>query len=285
MPRFFHVDDEPTYRSLVRVVLGESDDYEFVGEASDGAEAIAEAPAAKPDLILLDIHMPGMNGLEALPRLREALPDAKIVALTTVWRHSFAQHFRTLGGDAFLEKPRNVMRLREMLDAVLANRPDPLDVAEEMFHTWWAGERERSWAAFTDDASFQLLDGPQVVGVDAMRAHLDQLPEENRRGTARAVKMSAVGDQVVIEATAERPLGEVRERFPIAWTLHVTDEGRIDSIRAFRSWSRARREAGLVENVEPTAERELGLGAGWLFAVVQRLRHRSAARAAVPAPA
>src|SRR3954453_22669245 len=102
MPRVFHADDEPTYRSLVRVVLSEADaDYEFVGEATDGAEAIELAPAARPDLILLDIHMPGMNGLEALPRLRELLPDAKIVALSTGWGHSFAPHFRTLGGDAF----------------------------------------------------------------------------------------------------------------------------------------------------------------------------------------
>src|SRR3954469_9505228 len=137
MPRVFHADDEPTYRSLVRVVLTEAEeDYDFVGQASDGAEAIEPPPAAKPDLVLLDIHMPGVNGLEALPRLRELLPDAKIVALTTVWRHSFAQPFRTLGGDAFLEKPRNVLRLPAMLAAVLADRPDPLDVAEEMFHSW-----------------------------------------------------------------------------------------------------------------------------------------------------
>jgi CheY-like chemotaxis protein len=282
MPRVFHVDDEPTYRSLVRVVLGEADaSYEFVGEASDGAEAIELAPAAKPDLVLLDIHMSGMNGLEALPRLRELLPEAKIVALSTVWRHSFAHHFRTLGGDAFLEKPRNVMRLPALLDAVLADRPDPLDVAEEMFHTWWSGERERSWALFADDASFTLLDGPELVGVDAVRSHLDGLPDEDRRGTARAVKMSALEDTVVIEATAELPRGDVRERFPVAWVMHVTAEGRIDSIRSYRSWSEGRRAAGLAGNVEPTAERDLGLGAGWIFAVAQRL----GIRRALPVPA
>src|SRR3954452_16289821 len=138
MPRVFHADDEPTYRSLVRVVLSEADgDYDFVGQASDGAEAIELAPAAEPDLVLLDIHMPGMNGLEALPRLRELLPDAKIVALTTVWRKAFADHFRALGGDAFLEKPRNVMRLPGLIADVLAEHAaDPLDVAEKMFHTW-----------------------------------------------------------------------------------------------------------------------------------------------------
>jgi uncharacterized protein (TIGR02246 family) len=224
-----------------------------------------------------------MNGLEALPRLRELLPEAKIVALTTVWRHSFAQHFRTLGGDAFLEKPRNVMRLPAMLDAVMTDRVDPLDVAEEMFHTWWSGEQERSWSLFTDDASFTLIDGPELVGVDAVRAHLESLPDEDRRGTARAVKMLALGDDVVIEATAERPRGGVRERFPVAWVLHVTEEGRIDRIHAYSSWSAGRRAVGLFGNVEPTAERDLGLGAGWIFAVAERLGLRRAAAATLVA--
>src|SRR5690349_2986718 len=208
MPRVFHVDDDPTYRSLVQVVLTQSaNGFVWVGEAADGAAAIAQVAEVNPDLVLLDIHMPGMNGMEALPRLRELLPDAKIVALTTVWRHSFAQHFRTLGGDAFLEKPRNVMRLPGLIEAVLADRPDPLDVAEDMFHAWWSGDQERSWSAFTDDVSFGLLDGPEVIGVTNMRAHLENLPEEDRRGTARAVKMTALEDNVVIEATAEMPRG------------------------------------------------------------------------------
>src|SRR4051794_13153966 len=270
MPRVFHADDEPTYRSLVRVVLSESDgDYEFVGEASDGLEAIENAPSLKPDLVLLDIQMPGMNGLEALPRLRELLPDTKIVALTTVWRRAFAEHFRTLGGDAFLEKPRNVMRLPELIADVLADHADPLDVAEQMFHTWWSGDHERAWDVFDPAASFTLLEGDRFEGVEAMRAHVEALPADER-GTARAIKMTALGDNVVIEAAAEIPRGDVRERFPVAWALHVDDAGRIDRIRAFRSFSQARREAGLIEGVEPTAERELGLGAGWIFAVIRR---------------
>lgn len=275
MPRVFHADDEPTYRSLVRVVLSEADpSYEFVGQATDGAEAIELAPAVAPDLILLDIHMPGMNGLEALPRLRELCPDAKIVALTTVWRKAFADHFRSLGGDAFLEKPRDVMRLPAMIADVLHDRAaDPLDVAETMFHTWWSGDHERTWDVFDPAASFTLLEGEEFVGVAAMRAHVEAVPEEER-GSARAIKMTALGENVVIEAAAEVPRGEIRERFPIAWMLHVGDDGKIDRIRVYRSWSQARRAAGLHDGVEPTAERELSLGAGWIFAVIRRVLGR-----------
>lgn len=276
MPRVFHCDDEPNYRSLVKVILATADaGYEMVGEASDGREALDLAPALDPDVVLLDVNMPGMGGIEALPLLREALPDAKIVALTTSWRSAWEQHFRRLGGDGFIEKPRDALSLPSLLEAALAEDTiDPLDVAEEMFHAWWADERERSWATFAPDAEFALLRSPEkVVGVEAMKAHLASLPEEDKRGRARAIKMIGLHDTVVIEATAEIPRGSARERFPIAWVVQVRD-GKIRSVRAFGSWSEGRTAAGLTPGVTPTAERGLGLGAGWIFAVARRVLPR-----------
>lgn len=268
MPRVFHCDDEPNYRTLVRVVLTQARrGYEVVGEAANGREALDLAPALEPDVVLLDVNMPGMGGMEALPHLRRALPDAKIVALTTSWRSAWEQSFRSLGGDGFIEKPRDALTLPDLLDAALApGDADPLDVAEEAFHAWWAGERERSWAAFAADATFALLgrDDP-IVGVAAMRAQLAAAEAEGQRGTARAIRMIGLHDRVVIEATAEVPRDGVRERFPIAWLLRVR-EGRIRSVRIFGSWSDAHEAAGLTPGVTPTAERELGLGAGWVFA-------------------
>src|SRR5919107_5039720 len=121
MPRIFHCDDEPNYRSLVKVILADAPgDYEVVGEAADGREALELAPGLKPDIVLLDVNMPGMGGIEALPHLREALPDAKIVALTTSWRSAWEEHFLNLGGDGFIEKPRDAMRLPELIDAALS---------------------------------------------------------------------------------------------------------------------------------------------------------------------
>lgn len=277
MPRVFHCDDEPNYRSLVRVVLTEADaGYEFVGEASDGREALDLAPALRPDIVLLDVNMPGMGGIEALPRLREALPDAKIIALTTSWRSAWEQHFLKLGGDGFVEKPRDALTLPALLEAALTESSvDPLDVVEEMFHAWWAGERERSWATFAPDAEFELLSTPQkIVGVDAMKAHLAALSEDEKQGRARAIKMIGLHDTVVIEATAEVPRNGVRERFPIAWVVRVRD-GKIRSVSAFTSWSQGHAAAGLTAGVTPTAARELGLGAGWIFAAARRLVSRS----------
>jgi DNA-binding NarL/FixJ family response regulator len=287
MPRVFLCDDESHYRSLVRVVLTSADDhYEVVGEASDGRECIALAPPLHPDLLLLDLNMPGMGGLEALPQLRALLPEAKIIALTTAWAEPWERRFLEAGGDAFIEKPRNAMTLPAKLRAALGQEPvDPLDVAELMFHTWWNDERARTWTVFSDEVEFTPIDSDQTVrGIAAMQEHLASRPEDERRGTARATKMLALNDMVVIEATAEVPRGKLRERFPIAWVLQVRD-GKVVSLRGFTSWTRARETAGLVGGVQPDAEREFSLGHGWLLAAARRLVGGAPRPSVAPAPA
>jgi len=75
------VDDHPLTRSALTALL-EQNGFSVVGEAADGEAAIQQARELRPDLVLLDLSMPGMNGLEALPRLREAAPSAEVVVLT-----------------------------------------------------------------------------------------------------------------------------------------------------------------------------------------------------------
>ena len=75
------VDDHPLTRSALAALLGQHG-FSVVGEAADGEAAIEQARELRPDLVLLDLSMPGMNGLEALPRLREAAPTAEVVVLT-----------------------------------------------------------------------------------------------------------------------------------------------------------------------------------------------------------
>jgi DNA-binding NarL/FixJ family response regulator len=75
------VDDHPLTRSALSALLGQHG-FNVVGEAADGEAAIERARELRPDLVLLDLSMPGMNGLDALPRLREAAPNAEVVVLT-----------------------------------------------------------------------------------------------------------------------------------------------------------------------------------------------------------
>ena len=75
------VDDHPLTREALAALL-EQNGFEVAGQAADGETAVRQAGVLGPDLILLDLSMPGMNGLEALPQLRAAAPAAEVVVLT-----------------------------------------------------------------------------------------------------------------------------------------------------------------------------------------------------------
>src|SRR5918911_1205803 len=75
------VDDHPLTREALASLLTQHG-FDVVGEASDGEEAVAAAERLQPDIILLDLSMPGLDGLRALPRLRAAAPDCEVVVLT-----------------------------------------------------------------------------------------------------------------------------------------------------------------------------------------------------------
>jgi DNA-binding NarL/FixJ family response regulator len=80
-PRVLIVDDHPLTRDALATLL-DGNDFDVVGQASDGQEAIELADRLRPQLILLDLSMPGLDGLSALPRLRDAVPDAEVIVLT-----------------------------------------------------------------------------------------------------------------------------------------------------------------------------------------------------------
>ena len=79
--RVLIADDHPLTRGALRGLLG-ADGFDIVGEASSGAEAVKLAAELQPDLVVLDLGMPGMDGLEALPKIREAAPSTEVVVLT-----------------------------------------------------------------------------------------------------------------------------------------------------------------------------------------------------------
>jgi DNA-binding NarL/FixJ family response regulator len=77
--RVLVVDDEPGHRLICRIAMGEDGSFECVGEAFHGRSAIERAAELQPDLVVLDLRMPAMDGLEALPHILEVAPRARVV--------------------------------------------------------------------------------------------------------------------------------------------------------------------------------------------------------------
>ncbi|NNM47920.1 response regulator [Knoellia koreensis] len=83
--RLLVVDDHPVVRMGLVAMLSEHEDFEVVGEAADGAEAVAQAARLTPDVVLMDLRMPGVDGAEATARLRSSGADAPAVLVLTTY--------------------------------------------------------------------------------------------------------------------------------------------------------------------------------------------------------
>ncbi len=119
------VDDYPGVRELLTVVLESEADFRVVGLAADGAEAVARAAAAQPDLVILDLVLPDTSGLAVLVRLRAAAPDTRVVVLSGSTEQHVADRVRAAGADAFVGKDVPVSELLAVLRAVVTRELHP----------------------------------------------------------------------------------------------------------------------------------------------------------------
>jgi CheY-like chemotaxis protein len=117
--RVYICDDSPEYRLLLRMVLSDAGAV-IVGEGADGQECLDGAAATQPSVVLLDLNMPGLSGLEALPKLREALPGVKIVVLTTSKAAESEHAAMAAGADAYVSKPIDATSVPRLVREQLA---------------------------------------------------------------------------------------------------------------------------------------------------------------------
>jgi DNA-binding NarL/FixJ family response regulator len=116
-PRILIVDDHPLTREALASLLG-AHGFDVAGVASDGEDAIVQAQRLQPDLVLLDLSMPGLDGLTALPRLREAAPDAEVVVLTASGTEENLLAAIRAGAAGYLLKTEPPERIASFLDGV-----------------------------------------------------------------------------------------------------------------------------------------------------------------------
>jgi DNA-binding LytR/AlgR family response regulator len=133
------VDDEPIARQILREELAGFSDVEVCGEAPNGIDALAMIPRLKPDLVLLDLQMPGLGGFDVIQRLpREALP---FVVIVTAYDQHAVRAFDA-GALDYLLKPVSRERLEKTLERARSLRGRTAEIADSLVRLSDAGEGE-----------------------------------------------------------------------------------------------------------------------------------------------
>jgi len=120
--RVLVVEDFPAFRQFTCHALGSMREVEIVGEVSDGLEAIQKAVELKPDLILLDIGLPTLNGIEVARQIRKLVPESKIIFLSQESSADIVQEAFNLGAVGYIVKARTNRELLPAIGAVLAGK-------------------------------------------------------------------------------------------------------------------------------------------------------------------
>ena len=114
------VDDEVLIRDGLRAILELEEDMEVVGEAGDGSEAVRQTREVAPDVVLMDVRMPGTDGIEATRRIVGESNAPKVIVLTTFDRNEYVYQAITVGASAFLLKDVRRQQLTSAIRGVLA---------------------------------------------------------------------------------------------------------------------------------------------------------------------
>lgn len=116
--RLLIADDHTVLRAGLTMLLNAQADMEVVGEASDGKEAVEKARALRPDVVLMDITMPGVGGLEATKQICRALPKTKVLVLTMHDDESYLKQFLQAGATGYVLKKAADTELTDAIRAV-----------------------------------------------------------------------------------------------------------------------------------------------------------------------
>ncbi|MGK5545070.1 response regulator [Streptomyces sp. URMC 127] len=117
--RILLAEDQAMVREALAALLGLEDDIEVVAQVARGDEVLAAARAHRPDVVLLDIEMPGMTGLDAAALVRRELPFLRVVILTTFGRPGYMRRAMESGAEAFLVKDAPAAQLADAVRRVL----------------------------------------------------------------------------------------------------------------------------------------------------------------------
>lgn len=116
--RVLLADDHKLMRAGLQKLLKDFDGFEVVGEASDGQQTLQQIEKLNPDIVLLDVQMPGLNGLEVLARIRKSFPDVRVVILSMHSAEEYVLQAMQCGANGYLVKSDSPLELELALKSV-----------------------------------------------------------------------------------------------------------------------------------------------------------------------
>ena len=195
------VDDHKIVLDGLREVLEQSGEFDVVGQAGDGAEAVGAAQQLKPDVIIMDVIMPVKNGIDACREISEILPDTKVLVLTASTEDDAVMEAAAAGATGYLQKfhgkDKLLQTLRDVAEgeyripaAVMKRVFDGIRHAEQQRKTWELGRltaREREiLTLFAQGLSYSEIAGARgnqpVTIRNAIYGIQDKLGIETKRG-------------------------------------------------------------------------------------------------------
>lgn len=232
------VDDEEGLRLLLRSSLEARPGFEVVGEAADGGEAVAVVAQHQPDVVVLDLGLPDLSGLEVIPRIRAVAPAARVVVFTGSVEGDSEGRARTAGAHAFAVKGQDLRYLLDLLERItedtpnaavieLAPRLQSAEAARRFVH-----DRCEDWgcSAITDAAT--LIVSELVTNAIVHAATPSELRAQWSNGVLRLEVMdNAEGsppDPRIAEPDDEGGRGLLLvDALSTAWGVESTDHGKV----------------------------------------------------------
>ena len=171
--RILTVDDHPILRQGIAAIIGDEADMTLVGEATNGREAIQQFRAHRPDVTLMDLQMPEMNGLDAMIAIRGEFPDARVIVLTTYAGDVQVKRALQAGARAYLLK--NSLH-KELLDTIRAVHGGRKNLSPEV--------------------SFELAEHAAEEALSPLEVRVLRLIAEGNSNKEIAARLSATEDSV-----------------------------------------------------------------------------------------
>ena len=196
------VDDTPDLRALLRMALERRGEFQVVAEAGDGQEGVRLVQELQPDVVLLDIAMPVMDGLEALPLIRAACPRATVVMLSGFGAAEMTQRAMLAGADGYLQKGLPIRALLSQVRSIAEQtadrrngglRPQPGEAPAEVAH------EEREFTEVSDRLA--VVDHLELAPVGFLQVRDGQVIRGNREAGRLLGDVSAA-DPPLLDALA-----------------------------------------------------------------------------------